>query len=51
MITAGKRLAEELHGVLQDERGAPLNAQRLADLRASVAEWHARARSAGPRLD
>ncbi len=51
MITAGKRLAEQLHGVLQDEHGAPLNAQRLADLRASVAEWQERARSAGPRLD
>jgi cell division protein ZipA len=51
MITAGKSLAEQLHGVLQDERGAPLNAQRLADLRASVAEWQERARSAGPRLD
>jgi cell division protein ZipA len=50
MISAGRCLAEELQGVLQDERGATLNAQRLADLRASVAEWHARTQSAGPRL-
>ncbi len=50
MIGAGRRLAEELQGVLQDERGATLNAQRLADLRASVAEWHARTQTAGPRL-
>jgi cell division protein ZipA len=50
MIGAGRRLAEELQGVLQDERGAPLNAQRLADLRASVSEWQARAQSTGPRL-
>ena len=39
MIGAGERLAEELQGVLQDERGAPLKAQRLADLRASISEW------------
>lgn len=51
MIATGRRLAEELHGALQDERGAPLNAQRLADLRASVADWQERARPAGPRLD
>jgi cell division protein ZipA len=51
MIGAGRRLAEELQGVLQDERGATLNAQRLADLRASVAQWHARAQMAGPRLN
>lgn len=50
MIGAGRRLAEELQGVLQDERGAILNAQRLADLRASVAEWHARTQSTSPRL-
>jgi cell division protein ZipA len=47
MIVAGKRLAEELHGVLQDERGAALNAQRLSDLRADVVAWQARVRSAG----
>ena len=51
MITAAKRLAEELHGVLQDERGAPLTVQRLSDLRASVAQWQERARPVGPRLD
>jgi cell division protein ZipA len=50
MIGAGRRLAEELQGVLQDERGAILNTRRLADLRASVAEWHARTQSAGPHL-
>jgi cell division protein ZipA len=47
MITAGKRLAEELHGVLQDERGAVLNAQRLSDLRADIVAWQARVQSAG----
>ncbi|HZF25605.1 MAG TPA: cell division protein ZipA C-terminal FtsZ-binding domain-containing protein [Steroidobacteraceae bacterium] len=47
MITAGKRLAEELQGVLQDERGAALNTQRLSDLRADVGAWQARAQSAG----
>jgi cell division protein ZipA len=48
MISAGKRLADELHGVLQDERGAALNVQRLGDLRAEVAAWQARTQSAGP---
>jgi FtsZ-interacting cell division protein ZipA len=48
MIGAGKHLAEKLHGVLQDERGAALNVQRLSDLRADVAAWQARTQSAGP---
>lgn len=47
MVSAGRRLAEELHGVLQDERGAVLNAQRLSDLRADVMAWQARVQSAG----
>lgn len=50
MIATARRLAEDLQGTLQDERGAPMNAQRLADLRASVTDWQQRARSAAPRL-
>ena len=43
MIATGRQLAERLHGILQDERGAPMTAQRLADLRAAVSEWQRRA--------
>jgi FtsZ-interacting cell division protein ZipA len=43
MIATGRALAERLHGVLQDERGSTMTAQRLADLRATVAAWEGRA--------
>jgi cell division protein ZipA len=43
MIATGRELAERLRGVLQDERGAAMTAQRLADLRAMVADWEGRA--------
>lgn len=39
MVATARQLAETLHGTLQDEHGAPLSAQRLADLRAGVADW------------
>ncbi len=46
MIATARELAERLQGVLQDERGAPLSAQRLADLRAGVVDWQRRADAA-----
>jgi cell division protein ZipA len=39
MIATGRELADRLHGILQDERGNTMTAQRLADLRATVAAW------------
>ena len=39
MLGTARTLATTLHGTLQDERGAPLSPQRLADLRADVADW------------
>ncbi len=39
MLGTARVLAATLHGTLQDERGAPLSPQRLADLRADVAAW------------
>jgi cell division protein ZipA len=43
MIASGRKMAERLQGILQDERGAAMTPQRLADLRASTAEWQRRA--------
>lgn len=39
MVATARTLANALHGMVQDERGAPLNAQRLAELRADVFTW------------
>jgi cell division protein ZipA len=39
MISTAKKLAQQLHGSLQDESGAPLSMQRLVSLRAEVVEW------------
>ncbi len=47
MIATARQLAERLQGMLQDERGAPLSSQRLADLRAGVVDWQRRAGAAG----
>ncbi len=46
MIATARQLAERLHGTLQDERGAPLSSQRLADLRAGVVDWQRRVEAA-----
>jgi cell division protein ZipA len=43
MIGTGRQLAERLSGVLQDERGATMSAQRLAELRAAIVDWEGRA--------
>lgn len=43
MIATGRQLAENLQGILQDDRGVPMTPQRLADLRAGVADWQRRA--------
>jgi cell division protein ZipA len=45
IVSTGRDLAARLRGVLQDERGAPLSIQKLADLRASVIEWQRRTES------
>lgn len=45
IVSTGRDLAARLRGVLQDERGAPLSTQKLADLRASVIEWQRRTES------
>ena len=39
MLGTARTLASSLHGTLQDERGAPMSPQKLADLRADVAAW------------
>lgn len=39
MVAAARSLAASVHGMVQDERGAPLNPQRLAELRAEVFAW------------
>jgi len=45
MIASGRKMAERLQGILQDERGAAMSPQRLADLRATIADWQRRAAS------
>lgn len=45
MIASGRKMAERLQGILQDERGAAMTPQRLADLRATIADWQLRAAS------
>lgn len=50
MVATARILANGLHGIVQDERGAPLNAQRLAELRADVFAWARQYQgAAGPR--
>lgn len=50
MVATARTLANGLHGIVQDERGAPLNAQRLAELRAEVFAWTRHYQgAAGPR--
>jgi cell division protein ZipA len=39
MVAAARTLATSLHGIVQDERGAALSPQRLAELRAEVFAW------------
>lgn len=39
MLAVARALAANLHGALQDQRGAPLSPQRVADLRVEVATW------------
>ena len=46
MLGIARDLASRLRGVLQDERGAPLSTQKLADMRAAVLEWQRRADAA-----
>lgn len=45
MLGTAHGLAGNLHGTVQDERGAPLSPQKLADLRAEITGWQ---RSAQP---
>jgi hypothetical protein len=46
MLGIARELASRLRGVLQDEHGAPLSTQKLADMRAAVLEWQRRADAA-----
>jgi cell division protein ZipA len=46
MIASGRKMAERLQGILQDERGVAMTPQRLADLRAGIADWQRRAAGA-----
>lgn len=46
MIASGRKMAERLQGILQDERGAAMTPQRLADLRATIVDWQRRATAA-----
>jgi cell division protein ZipA len=39
MLSTAKQLAHRLNGSLQDDRGAPLTLQRLAAIRADIADW------------
>lgn len=50
LLEAGRNLSERLGGVLQDERGAPLDAQRVASLRAAAEPGGAAAGDSAPSL-
>lgn len=49
MIASGRKMAERLQGILQDEHGAVMTPQRLADLRATITDWQRRAATAPPK--
>jgi cell division protein ZipA len=46
MVGIARDLAARLRGVVQDERGAPMSPQKLADLRVGLMEWQRRADAA-----